>query len=341
MTTSTKDKISATLELISKANKIVITTHVSPDGDAIGSTLGLYHFLKGFDKNVTVITPNAFPDFLKWMKDSDKIVPFTENEALAKELTANADLMFCLDFNDLSRLDKYSETALACTAPKVMIDHHEQPKDFALVMFSDIKKSSTCEMVYDFIAGSGREDLVTPELAACLYTGLNTDTGSFRFSCTRPDTHRAAARLIEWGADNAKIAQLLNDTNTFDRLQLMGYTLSNKLVYLPEYHAIYSSLTLEEMQRYNYRDGDTEGLVNFGLSVGAVKMSVFFKEADGKIKISFRSKNGFSVQQIAKKYFNGGGHFNASGGASYVSLEETIQQFLAILPEYQEELKNA
>ena len=341
MSVFTPDKIRKSLELIEQAGSIVITTHVNPDGDAMGSSLGLYHFLKGMGKEVTVITPNRFPDFLSWMGGAEQVVAYTENTELAKTLTANAGLMFCLDFNDLSRVDQYTETAQACAAPKIMIDHHEQPKDFAEVMFSEVEKSSTCEMVYDFIVACDREDLITPEGASCLYTGLNTDTGSFRFSCTLPATHRAAARLMELGANNARIAQLLNDTNSYDRLRLLGYTLSSKMVYLPEFRTMYSWLSREELDRFNYKDGDTEGIVNFGLSVGAVKMSVFFKEGEGKVKVSFRSKNDFSVQQIAKKYFNGGGHFNASGGSSQASLEETIQQFLSILPEYQEELQHA
>ncbi len=327
--------------MISDASSIVITTHVGPDGDAIGSSLGLYHFLKGMGKHVTVITPNPFPDFLKWMQDSDQIVPYTENTELATKITAEADLVFCLDFNDLSRVDKYTPVLTASAAPKIMIDHHEQPKDFAALMFSDPHYSSTCEMIFDFILATGKEELFTPELASCLYTGLVTDTGSFRHSSTHPSTHRAAARLIEEGANNSRIAQLVNDTNSFDRLRLMGYALSEKMVYLPEYKTIYMSLNQEELKRFDYKDGDTEGLVNFGLSVAGVNMSVFFRESEEKIRISFRSKDKFSVQEFAGKHFNGGGHFNASGGASYATLDETIRIFLDALPEFKEKLHNA
>ncbi len=337
----TQNNIERTLSLIAGAQNIVITTHVGPDGDAIGSSLGLYHFLKGMKKDVTVITPNPFPDFLKWMKDSDKIVPFTENVELATAITEKADLMFCLDFNDLSRIEKYTPVASASTAPKIMIDHHEQPKDFAEVMFSDPGKSSTCEMVYDLIIACGKEELFTADLAACLYTGLVTDTGSFRHSCTHPSTHRAAARLIEEGANNSKISQLVSDTNSFDRLRLIGYALTEKMVYLPEYKTIFFSLTLDELAKYNYKDGDTEGLVNYGLSVGDVVMSAFFRESEDKIKISFRSKGVFSVQELSKAHFNGGGHNNASGGASYTSMPDTIQKFLSVLPEFKEKLFNA
>lgn len=336
--TFSQDRIQQALELIHKAEKIIITTHVSPDGDAIGSSLGLYHFLKLLGKQATIITPNDFPEFLKWMKDSDRIVPFLDQPEKAKQLTAEADLMFCLDFNDLSRLDKYSEFALASTAKKIMIDHHEQPKDFAVLMFSDPKMSSTCEMVYDFVVAAGKKQEIHADMAACLYTGLTTDTGSFRHSCTLPSTHYAAAELIKAGADNAKIAQRVNDTNSFERLRLIGYTLSNKMVYLPEFKTIYMYLNKAELEEFKYKDGDTEGLVNYGLSVGAVKMSVFMKEGDGKIKMSFRSKGSFSVQQLAKTHFNGGGHHNASGGASYESLEATISKLVSVLPEFKEEL---
>lgn len=337
----TPTNIEKSLTLIKQATSIVITTHVGPDGDAIGSSLGLYHFLKGLGKEVVVITPNPFPDFLKWMEHSERIIPFTEQAELATQLTEDADLMFCLDFNDLSRLDKYSVAATASNAPKIMIDHHEQPKDFAELMFSDASRSSTCEMVFDFILACGREDLLSVDVASCLYTGLVTDTGSFRHSCTQPSTHRAAARLIEAGANNSKIAQFVSDTNSFDRLRLIGYALSNKMVYLPEFKTMYSYLTLEELKEYNYQDGDTEGLVNYGLSVADVTMSAFFRESEDKIKISFRSKGGFSVQELSKAYFNGGGHHNASGGASFVSVEETIQKFLSVLPEFKEKLHNA
>ncbi len=336
--TFTPHNIERTKALIDQAKHIVITTHVGPDGDAIGSSMGLYHFLKGMGKDVTVITPNPFPDFLKWMKDTDKIIRYTEETEKATELTNQSDLIFCLDFNDLSRVDKYTAVLTAATAPKIMIDHHEQPKDFAEVMFSDPHKSSTCEMIVDFIEEMDGDKFYTADLAACLYTGLVTDTGSFRHSCTHPSTHRAAAKLIEKGANNSKIAELVNDTGTFDRLRLIGYALSNKMVYLPEYKTIYFSLSLEELERMNYQDGDTEGLVNYGLSIQGVVMSVYFRESEEKIKISFRSKGGFSVQELAKAHFNGGGHFNASGGASYVPLNDTIQKFLDVLPEFKSKL---
>ncbi len=334
----TPEKIKQSLDLIQAANRIVITTHVSPDGDAIGSSLGLYHFLKGLNKSVQVITPNHFPQFLNWMDGTDHILWHTEHGEQTTKLTQVADLIFCLDFNDLSRLDTYSDVVKASNAPVIMIDHHEQPKDFSTVQFSDTGMSSTCEMMYEFIVACGRADLITPALAACLYTGLSTDTGFFRHACTKPSTHRVAASLIEAGANNSKITQLLNDTNSYDRLRLIGYALSNKMVYLSAYKTIYFSLTRKELEEYNYQDGDTEGLVNYGLSVADVKMSVFFKESESKIKISFRSKGDFSVQELSKAHFNGGGHFNASGGASYVSMEQTIEKFLAVLPEFKAKL---
>lgn len=332
------DKVNEALRLIEGAQNIVITTHVGPDGDAIGSSLGLYHFLKGMGKQVTVITPNHFPDFLKWMKDSDQIIPYTEQTENATAITQACDLMFCLDFNDLSRTDRYAEVAALSVAPKIMVDHHEQPKDFAQLMFSDAAYSSTCEMIFDFIMATGKDELITPELASCLYTGLVTDTGSFRHSCTAPSTHKAAAILMERGANNSKIAQLINDTNSFDRLRLIGYALSEKMVYLPEYKTIFFTLELDELKRFNYRDGDTEGLVNYGLSVADVNMSAFFRQSEDKIKISFRSKGNFSVQEFSKAHFNGGGHHNASGGASYLSMPETISKFLSVLPEFKEKL---
>jgi phosphoesterase RecJ-like protein len=335
------DKIKSAFRLIVNAEHILITTHVSPDGDAIGSTLGFQRFLQKMGKKVTVITPNDFPGFLKWMPGADEIIPYEGNERACEEKLKHCDLVFALDYNDLKRLDKFENGVGISEAPKILIDHHEQPKDFAVISFSDTKASSTCQMVYDFISSSGFLHLMDSDIAACLYTGIMTDTGSFRFSCTSPHTHTVVAALLETGMDHVMVNQKVNDANTFHRLKLLGYVLANKLVYMPNYHCVYMSLTEEEMRQFNYQQGDSEGFVNYGLSVHGVKLSVLFKEAEGKVRMSLRSKGNFSVQRMAQQYFHGGGHFNASGGTSYESMEKTIEKFTGLLPSFMDELEHA
>ncbi len=330
----------ALAQLLDQNPEIVITSHRSPDGDALGSSLAMYHFLQQRGcTQVQVVLPDAFPPFLNWMKDSDKVLLANQNKELAAQKLASAQVIFCLDYNTLSRMgDDMAQWARENThATKVLIDHHRQPDNFEPFMLSDISASSTCELVYDFMVALGGKHFITLDIANCLYAGIMTDTGSFRFSSTGSKTHRIAAEFIELGLQPDQIYTLINDTNSIHRLRLMGYVLSEKLQVLEAHGVAFMSLSKEEQDRFHYRNGDTEGLVNYGLSVEGVRLAAFFREAENgekAIKISFRSKDKVDVNTFARTHFNGGGHLNAAGGKSTLSLDETLARFLSAIPEY-------
>lgn len=331
-------EIKAVRALLNKPKNIVIVTHWSPDGDAIGSSLGLYNYLIKKEHTVTVITPNDYPKFLFWMKGNNKVLDFQKKTKAAKTATANADIIFCLDFNSLKRIDKLGEEVTRSAAVKFLIDHHLQPEGFADYMLHDVAACSTCELVYDFIHLMGDGKLIDKDIANCLYTGIMTDTGSFRFPSTTAKTHKIIGSLIASGAENAEIHNRVYDDNTESRLRLLGYCLSEKLTVLPEYKTAYFSLTEAEMKRYNHQKGDTEGIVNYALSIAGIRFSAFFVERDGVVKTSFRSKGSFDVNKFARAHFSGGGHANAAGGMSELSLTKTLAKFVALLPEYKKQL---
>lgn len=327
-------------ELLSAPKNIVIIPHKNPDGDAMGSTLALKQYLNNVHKNVTVIAPNDYPSFLKWLPDNESVVIFDNQPAKAKTLINEADFIFTLDFNHLGRCGNI-ETPLkqATKATFVMIDHHQQPDSYAKYTYSDTSICSTCQMVFHFIEKMGDTHLVNAAIASCIYTGIMTDTGSFRYRSTSSETHRVIAHLIDAGAENSTIHENIYDTNTISKLQLKGVALKNLRV-LPEYKTAYISLSQKELNDNNFKKGDTEGFVNIGLSVNDIVFAVIFieNEAEGIIKMSLRSKGDFSVNQFARKHYQGGGHDNASGGKSDLSLNATIEEFLSILPEYKNEL---
>ncbi len=324
---------------LSTANNIVIVPHKGPDGDAIGSSLAMYHFLKGKGHDVTVIAPNDYPDFLKWLPGQEDIMIFEKDYMLCKPLIANADIIFTLDFNDLSRTGDMQDSLIEAEATFIMIDHHPEPSTYAHHTYSDATMSSTCQMVYQFIDKLRAVKSITPEIATCLYTGIMTDTGSFRFRSTSSETHKVIADLIKRGADNAKIHQQIYDTSSESRLKLLGVALQNLRVN-KELRTAYITLSQEELDQNNFRKGDTEGFVNYGLSLEGIIFAAIFIEhkVDGIIKISFRSKGSFNVNQFSRAHFHGGGHINAAGGKSDISLEDTIVKFNSVLPEYKEEL---
>lgn len=326
-------------ELLAQSRNIVIIPHKNPDGDAIGSALGLYYFLKILNKNSTVIVPNEYPKFLKWMPGSEAILNFERKNGVVVALLEKADLVFTLDFNELSRTGRMAPILTKLNAQFVMIDHHQQPDNYATVTYSDVGISSTCEMVYNTIEAFGATDKITKEIATCLYTGIMTDTGSFRFSATRSRTHRVVANLIDKGAENMQIHQQVFDANSPARLQLLGVALNN-LVILEEFHTTYMTLRQEELDQHDYSKGDTEGFVNYGLTLEGIVFAVIFIEnrEEGIVKISFRSSGEFSVNEFARTHFNGGGHTNAAGGRSLMTMEETTQKFVALLPQYKAQL---
>jgi len=328
-------------DLLQTSKNIVITTHRNPDGDAIGSSLGLYNYLIQKKHKVSVIVPNNFPNFLRWMPGENTVLVFEKQTDEAKKLIQEADVIFCLDFNVLHRIELMGEEVASSKAFKITIDHHPQPEYFADVTYSDVKSSSTCEMIFQFIEMLGDADLVNKECGECLYTGIVTDTGSFKFDSTSPNTHRVAARLIEAGVRNSTIHSYIYDTNSLDRMRLLGYCLSEKLQVVEPFNTGYISLSWEDQKKFNYKTGDTEGIVNYALSIKGVKLAALFIERENKeIKISFRSKGGFSVNQFSRSHFQGGGHVNAAGGMSELPLDETINKFIGLLAYYKDELQN-
>lgn len=326
-------------QLLSQPKKIVITTHYRPDGDAMGSALAMYQYLIQLKHEVVVITPNDYPDYLQWLPGNDMVMNYEEKTIEADKLIAAADLIFCLDFNRLSRIESMEAAVRNTKAGRILIDHHLEPEDVYSYTFSYTSACSTCELVYQFIAALGHNDLINKNVADCIYTGIMTDTQSFKLPTVTPTVHQIAARLMEAGAENFRIYENVYESSTEDRLRLLGYCLKDKLVVLPEYHTAYVALSQEEMDSYHFKTGDTEGVVNYALSVKGTVMAAFFSERDGVVKMSFRSKGDFSVKDLSAKHFEGGGHRNASGGRSLESLEATVKKFLAILPEYQSEIR--
>tara|TARA_R110000868_G_scaffold274570_1_gene534037 strand:- start:3646 stop:4665 length:1020 start_codon:yes stop_codon:yes gene_type:complete len=336
-----KQDISNLKLLLSTKKKIVIVPHKNPDGDAIGSTLGLYHYLLKGNHDVNIISPNDYPEFLKWIPGENTILKHDSQTEACDAKINEADLIFTLDFNAFHRAG-HMETVLAqSTAIKIMIDHHQAPDDYADYMFSDVSMSSTCEMVYHFIDMLGDTDKVDVNIATCLYVGIMTDTGSFRFRSTTSRTHEIIAHLIEKGADNTSIHAHIYDSNSYSRLQLLGCALNNLKV-IPESRTAYITLSQAELKKYDYKKGDTEGVVNYGLSLDGIVLAAIFIEdrQEGIIKISLRSKGDFSVNELSRAYFNGGGHTNAAGGKSNLSLQKTVEKFISILPSYNKALNN-
>lgn len=325
--------------LLQSSENIVITCHKGPDGDAIGSTLALYLYLKKQQKNVKVIVPDDFPFFLKWLPESEHILLYDSNKDESDTLINDADLIFTLDFNALHRTGDMQEILSKATAKFVMIDHHQQPDSYAEVTYSDTSICSTCQMVYHFIESLGDLNCIDTDIANCIYTGIMTDTGSFRFRSTTSTTHRVIANLIDIGVDNAQIHQNVYDSNSYNRLQLLGKSLNNLKV-IPELNTAYISLSADEQNDFNAQKGDTEGVVNYALSLQGIKLAAIFKEDQNSklIKISLRSKGDFSVNEFSRTHFNGGGHTNAAGGVSKLSLKETLEKFISILPSYKKEL---
>lgn len=314
--------------LLATPKKIAIIPHRGPDGDAMGSTLGLYHFLLKNNHQPTVIAPNDFPDFLAWLPGSETVKIFEKDTENCTKILEEAELIFTLDFNAFHRTGEMEHTLAKLTAPFIMIDHHQKPDDYAAYTYSDTSYGSTCEMVYNFISFLNKKEDLDKTIATCIYTGILTDSGSFRFPGTTGNTHRIIAELIDLGVENTQIPVLLFDNSSYSRLQLLGRALQNLKV-LEEHKTSYTSLTQEELDSFNYVKGDTEGIVNYGLSIkGIVFTAIFIENKDEKIiKISFRSQGGFDVNQFARDHFNGGGHSNAAGGRSDVSMEETLKKF--------------
>ena len=327
---------------LEKPKNIVIIGHRNPDGDAVGSTLALKHYLDKKGHAATVVMPNEYPDFLHWLPGSETVYRFDWQNKQSQKAISNSDIIFLLDFNTLHRVGSDMQNTLEKYPNDfAMIDHHQQPDDVTY-MYSDTEICSTCQMVYQFIEMNNDLDLIDAAIATCLYTGIMTDTGSFRFRSTTSKTHRIIADLIDKGAENDRIHNNVYDANSYNRLLLLGKALSN-LQILPTYKTAYITLTDEEKKRFDFQKGDTEGIVNYALSLkGIVFAAIFIEDSEQNlVKISFRSKGKFSVNQFARNHFEGGGHDNAAGGKSNVSLAETVTKFSGLLGQYQSELENS
>lgn len=324
--------IQAITELLATPKKIAIIPHRSPDGDAMGSTLGLYHFLLKLNQQPVVIAPNDFPEFLAWLPASETVLVYETDRVNCTKILNDAELVFTLDFNALHRTGEMEQVLSKLTVPMIMIDHHQLPDTYAAFTYSDTSFGSTCEMIYNFIVLLNQKSLIDKTIATCLYTGILTDSGGFRFPKTTGTTHRIVAEFIELGVENTEIPTLLFDNNSYERLQLLGRALQNMKV-LFDKKTSYISLSQKELDEFKYVKGDTEGIVNYGLTIkGIVFAAIFIEHRDENIiKISFRSQGDFDVNQFAREHFNGGGHINAAGGKSNDSLANTIKKFEQIV----------
>lgn len=314
--------------LLKQKKKIVITMHQKPDADAMGSALGLLHFLQQFDHELHVISPTNWARWVDWMPGADKVLDYELQKAAADAILDAADWLFCLDFNHLNRTKLLASKLAAVRCTRILIDHHEQP-DTAVFDYgiSNTGKSSTCEMVYDFIVESGHRDKINHFISECLYAGVVADTGSFRFSSTHAGVHHMVGYLKEQGLEHTKVHEALYDNFLENRLRFLGHVLSNRMQVYYELNTALVSIPKADLLKFNIKTGDTEGLVNYPLSIQGIKLVGLVIDRDEERKWSFRSKGTFDCNTFARKYFEGGGHFNASGGRDSESLQTTVQKF--------------
>ncbi|HOI31168.1 MAG: DHH family phosphoesterase [Bacteroidales bacterium] len=333
--------LDAFLKILEIPHKLVLTIHTNPDGDAVGSALALAAFLRVHNQEVTIVSPNKFPEFLSWLKGADHILIFDQQAKEVKARLQTADYVFCLDYNGVSRSGALQEDLLKLNCPLVLIDHHREPEtDSFKLMYSNISVSSTAEMIYELIAETDVEQLKNQEIAEALFAGIMTDTGSFSHSINRAETFNAVARLIENGLDAVHVHQQIYDTFSENRLRLLGYSISNRMQVFNEFSTAVITLSKDDLNRFNFQIGDTEGIVNYPLSIHNIMMSVLITEKSDQIRFSFRSKGNFSVHELAKNHFNGGGHNNAAGGNLKLSFKEAIDYLIKVLPFYKNQLNS-
>lgn len=335
-----KEKAQILKKRIEQSENIVIFGHVNPDGDAIGSSLGLYHYLKKLGKTPKVVIPNDFPAFLKWIPGANEIFDFEKQKKTVTNLLAKTDMVFYCDFNDLKRIQALADIKTKTKAFKVMIDHHPQPTGFADIEFSDTSVSSTSELVYEIILEMGDENLINSNVSDSILTGIITDTGLFHHNSENPRIFEVVAGLIKAGGDKEKIINEVYNTFTNNRLRLLGNSLYNRMQVFSEYGAAYVVITQEDQKTFDYQIGDSEGHVNWPLSINEVQFSALFIEKDDYVKASFRSKGKFDVNLFAREHYHGGGHKKAAGGKSYKPLNKTIDEFVSLLKRHQKEIKN-
>ncbi|MEO9474337.1 MAG: bifunctional oligoribonuclease/PAP phosphatase NrnA [Cyclobacteriaceae bacterium] len=322
---------------LSSPKKIVITTHASPDADALGSSLGLYHFLHNRGHEVKVITPTAYPEFLCWMEGNDEVLVNSEDTfGAVKDYFDQADLICCLDFSGLNRIKNLGELVAKSKGKKLLVDHHLNPEHFADFELWNNKSAATAELIYDLILMLDGKDEITVGIAECLYAGIMTDTGSFKHNSTSSKIHRTVASLIDIGADINKVSRNIYDNNSVNRLRFIGYALAERLQVETEKHIAYFVITAEDHEQFNLKSGDTEGLVNYALSIKGINIAAIIMERDDEVKMSFRSVGDYAVNDFAAEHFDGGGHKNAAGGHSELSLEETVEKFKKLISTFQD-----
>lgn len=330
--TGERNKINGWLE---SSSRVVIVTHANPDGDAIGSCLALALALRKKGMDTQVLIPDGLPEFLRWLPGIELSTTFVYKKEKAIGLIEEADLIFCLDFNDPDRLNDLKEHLFRSNARKILIDHHEDPVHFADITLSESWRGSVGEMIYLFLREVFEEDLLDKDIATNIYVAIMTDTGNFSYASSYPEIFHIAGELMRYDLEKDRIFSRVYDSFSEDRMRLLGYCIQQKMVVFPGYHAAYISITDEELKRFNHRKGDTEGFVNIPFSVKGVRLAVLFVEKKDRIKVSFRSRGNFPVNRIAAEHYQGGGHINAAGGDSFLSMEETLNHFESLLPEYE------
>ncbi len=330
------------LNQLDKSRRITITTHPNPDADALGSSLGLAHYLNNKGHQTTIITPTDFPDFLEWMPGSENVICFSEEtKDLCVDHFLNCEILFCLDFSSLNRLKDLEQPLLDSKATKVLIDHHLDPENFADYALWDTKAAATAELIFDLIEMDNSKEEITPDIANCLYAGIMTDTGSFKHPSTTAKVHRIVAELIDLGADVNYVSKSIYDTNSLNRIRFLGFVLLERLIIHSDLQIAYMVIKADDFKKFNIKNSDTEGLVNYALSIKGIIMATIIIERSDEIKLSFRSVNGYAVNTFANKHFSGGGHQNASGGSSKLNLEETIAKYESLILDFREKYKVA
>ena len=337
--TTEKQIITAVKKVLTGVKKqITIVPHENPDGDAIGSAVGLAEILIETGHDAKVVSPSEYPDFLKWIKTEAEVLVYTNDKKKASRFIESSDIIICVDFNDSSRLGKLENKIIQFSKTKILIDHHPYPTDFCEYIISETHYSSTAELIYDVVKETGLIKNFNLAAAEALYTGILTDTGSFNHNTSDPNTFLVVSQLVAFGVDTQKIQSEVYHNFSADRMRLLGYCLNNKMQVFPEYRAAFISITKKELNDFNFKTGDSEGFVNYPLSINNIVFSALFIEKEGWVKASFRSKGNFPVNHFSKNHFGGGGHMNAAGGEAELTMEETIDLFRSLLPKYEKQL---
>lgn len=324
-----------------KRGPIVLVPHINADGDAMGSVFGLWKVLKNMGLDARVVSPNSYANYYNWMCGHSETIVFGWKKEYATKLMGQAEILICMDFNQPSRAGEMEPLIRDFNGTVVLIDHHPDPADFADVLISDTRRSSTAELVFALLCEAGLQKHIDREAVSCFFAGIMTDTGSFNYGVSDPETFQTVSKLLEYGIDQDAIHSAIYDNFSEERMRLLGHCLHNRMKVFPQYHTAYIYLTKEDQKEFNFRKGDSEGFVNYPLSIKDIHFSAFFSENDDHVKVSLRSKGRFPVNRFSEENFNGGGHLNAAGGEIYVSLQEAIDIFEKLLPSYEEELKKS